>query len=464
MKITEDIRAAHQTLSNTSVNFIEFVERNPGVLDRSNFDGVYETKFDLVFPQPWPAFICPPVKKQLEESSRAVFKLIKCIPERLFANDIEKISQYFQIPANIVESQMIGVTHTHLNNILGRGDFIFSPLGLKCLEYNVTANVGGWSIAFMEPVYLNVPIISKFLQEYQVRISNKSLMTVLFEQLLEAAVSKNPNSEEINMAVVIPQFGKQTDKTLQKIHLDRIYKKILLLHHYENLKGEIIFSDFHHLQIVDNCLFYEDKRIHTLVEMSHGNVPSEIMEVFKAGNVLLYDGPIGSLLSNKLNLALLSENEGSDVFTPGEREIIEKYIPWTRKIVLGHTTFAGKQIELEDFLISNREKLVIKPADGLGGESVYVGRYTPDALWKEMIKIAARNKNWLVQEYIESLPFLYQSGTSGCSGHDVIWGIFIFGGVYAGTFLRVLPREKNIKGIINSHAGAEYSVVFEVEE
>ena len=68
MMITNDIKQAHQTLSNTGVRFIDFVERNPDILDRSNFKEVYEMKFDLVSPQPWPAFIDPDMQKQLEES------------------------------------------------------------------------------------------------------------------------------------------------------------------------------------------------------------------------------------------------------------------------------------------------------------------------------------------------------------------------------------------------------------
>jgi len=463
MEITKDIREAHETLSDFSVKFLEFVEKNPESLSRSNYEALYEIHFDLVFPQPWPAFVSQLTRKKLEEAGREVFKLIKCIPECLFANDVEKMSEYYQVPADIVKFQLDGVTREHLNNILGRGDFIFSPSGLKCLEYNISSALGGWSIAFMEPLYSSEPIISKFLREYGLKIRNKSLMVVLFEHLLKAAVDKYPEAHEINIAVVVPGYGKHSEETLQKIHLDRIFKNILQLK-YNDLKGEIVFGDFIHLKIVDKFLFYNDKKIHLLLEMYNGDVPVEMMEIFKAGNVLLYNGPISELLSNKLNLALLSENEDSDVFNLEERRIIKEYIPWTRKVVPGEVTFGTDTFILEDFILSNQDKLVMKPADRFGGEGVYVGRYISALDWKGLIEVALYQKNWLVQEYVESFPFLHQAGLNGCSGHDVVWGVFIFGEQYAGTFLRVLPRGKNTKGIINSHMGAEYSVIFEVEE
>jgi hypothetical protein len=463
MEITKDIRDAHKILSDSSVKFLEFVEKNPDSLNRSNYKGLYEIHFDMVSPQPWPAFISQDTRKKLEEAGREVFKLIKCIPERLLANDVEKMSEYYQVSADIIKFQLDGVTREHLKNILGRGDFIFSPSGLKCLEYNISSGIGGWSIAFMEPVYLNEPMISRFLRENGLKIGNKSLMVILFEHLLKAAVAKYPDEHEMNIAVIIPKYGKHSEETLQQIHLDQIYKNILQFK-YNGLKGDVLFGDFYHLTVVDHFLFYKEKRIHVLVEMNFGDVPSEIMEVFKAGNILLYDGPITELLSNKLNLALLSENEDSDVFSLEERRIIKEYIPWTRKVVPGEVTFGTDTFILEDFILSNQDKLVMKPADRFGGEGVYVGRYISALDWKGLIEVALYQRNWLVQEYVESFPFLHQAGPNGCSGHDAIWGVFIFGEQYAGAFLRVLPQRKNIKGVINSHMGAEYSVILEVEE
>jgi hypothetical protein len=291
MEITKDIRDAHKILSDSSVKFLDFLEKNPGSLNRSNYKGLYEIHFDLVSPQPWPAFVSQDTRKKLEEAGREVFKLIKCIPERLFANDAERISEYYQVPLDIIKFQLDGVTREHLKNILGRGDFIFSPSGLKCLEYNISSGIGGWSIAFMEPVYLNEPMISKFLREYGLKIRNKSLMVILFEHLLKAAVAKYPEEHEMNIAVMIPQYGKRSEETLQQIHLDQIYKNILQFK-YDGLKGDVLFGDFFHLKVVDHFLFYKEKRIHVLVEMHFGDVPPEIMEVFKAGNILLYDCPI----------------------------------------------------------------------------------------------------------------------------------------------------------------------------
>jgi hypothetical protein len=58
---------------------------------------------------------------------------------------------------------------------------------------------------------------------------------------------------------------------------------------------------------------------------------------------------------------------------------------------------------------------------------------------------------------------LYQHGGSGSAVYDMVWGLFIFGVHYAGTFLRVILK-KDAPRIVNTHQGAQVSVVFEVGE
>ena len=70
--------------------------------------------------------------------------------------------------------------------------------------------------------------------------------------------------------------------------------------------------------------------------------------------------------------------------------------------------------------------------------------------------------DWVVQEYIQSRPYLFQAGRYGCSPHDVVWGPFVFGSTYAGTILRVQP--KSIDGIVNLSRGATEGILLELED
>src|SRR6185369_4651351 len=161
--------------------------------------------------------------------------------------------------------------------------------------------------------------------------------------------------------------------------------------------------------------------IHAVVEFTLGNSSPQVFRAFKTGRVALLNGPIHAVLSNKRNVALLSEHDDSDLFSPEERETIRRHIPWSRRIVQGNVRFRGEEAPLAELLANEKDRLVLKNATSCGGKGVALGAFTPAAEWEELIRTAFASGNWVVQERIESLPYLYQSGDSGCSVHDVIW-------------------------------------------
>jgi hypothetical protein len=462
MVITEEIKKNHQQLSNCSVQFLEFVENCPDSLIRSNFSALewHDKKIKL---QSWPTFINRNRKKDMETASIQLCKLIKQVPRRIFKNNPDKISHYYRMPLDIVKIQLDTSNQEHIDQLMARGDFIISSSGLKCIEFNISSDLGGLEKPIWESMYLNTPIISRFLKNNQVQIKNTNLLAVLLRHLIDIALAKWPRQKEINIAFVIPGC-KESFRNKELSYLKQSYQEVLRVKN-KHLQGQIIFCDYHYLSTAANGVYDEGKkvRVHILIELYTGMVMPEILECFRQGNILLYNGPITRLLSSKLNLGLLSENENSAIFSDEERKIIQTYIPWSRKIDTIDTNYKGTKIRLDNFLLSNKEKFLIKPSEGAGGMGVCVGKNATAAQWQEAVRLAISQKNWLIQEYIQSLPYLYQTSEIGYGEHDVIWGGFVFGSEYVGEWVRLLAR-KNSTGIINRLQGAEEGIVFEVEE
>jgi hypothetical protein len=448
-------------LSGVQEDFIEFARNNPEALSASNYR-LLELKDKLFVLQPWPTFINQTRKNEFREASVKLFDLIKKIPLQVFNHDTEKMSAFYEVPESLIKLQLQGINPEHVNNLLARGDFVLTPAGLKCMEYNVTASLGGWYIPIWESLYLNTPIISKFLEKYRVDIFNENLIESLLQHILQYIAAKKAEiSEEMNTVFVFRNYLEDISDPMGK-YLTNLYKK-LLQSQYLPLRGEVFMCDYHHLEIRGGFVYYRGRKIQALVEMYNGVVSPKVMNVFKAGNIRLLNGPISSLLSSKLNLALLSDCQYNRVFSDEERTVIARFVPWSRKIVPGNTTYSGDPVKLEDFITTNKDRLVIKPSIGYGGEGVSIGKRTPQREWEVLVNTALQQKNWLVQEYVEGMPGWYQVGDKGCELHEMVWGFFVLGAQYAGAWVRVLPQEDN-KGIINCHQGAKVSIVFEVEE
>jgi hypothetical protein len=456
MEITQDVKESMSRLSKLNLDFLEFVQKKPACLDRSNFK-LLELHDELFVLQPWPTFIDREHQNHFKMVNSKLWGLVRAIPRRVFGYDLEKMSQFYEEPLETIAFRLAGVDDSHLENLTGRIDFILSPSGLKCVECNFSAILGGWQVPIWESLYLNTPLIAQFFKEYGVKPHNGNLITDFWEQLVHSAPEEMLKKDgQWNTAITFKGF--EDSKSPVQNYFNTLYKNILK-QRGSSLQGRVHMCDFPHLEIVDGNVYLKGEKIHHLVELYNGRIPNEIVEVFKAGNIRLVNGPVSRLLGNKMNLALLSDHDAVTVFDDEEKEFIDRYVPWTRKIMPGSTRFEGKTIDLLEYICSNRKGLVLKPGGSYGGKGVCVGIKATDQQWQESVETALREKNWVVQEYIETVPGLYQAGDSGYSIHDMSWGFFMFGPRYAGLWIRVMPREGS-KGVINCHQGASVSVVF----
>jgi hypothetical protein len=464
--ITPQLKEAHQALSATNARFLDYVQEHPGWLDRAQFSQLVQWSDSTVFGtlQPWPLFISSRLNQEFARASVSVFELIKAIPQRIFAFDPEAMSRYYQLPAAHLEHCLYGLSNKHIQEFLGRGDFILSATGLKCIEYNVTSSLGGMQSPFWEPMYLQVPIIAKLIKDLQLKITLNNVIANLIEHL--AAVNRQwfPDEEEINIAFVIYDLKTLALMSIsgQAKKIDHMYIKTLNEKTGES-KGNVYFCLFQELIIKGDCLYYKNKRIHAVLDNFRAEFPKEFLEILKKENVLIYNGPISRVLSSKLNISLLSEHEDSELFTLEERETIKTYIPWTRKTVPGLTTYKGEQVNLEDMVRSSRDQFVLKPSQGYGGKGIHVGPHTGEDQWQDIVHQAFHEGNWVVQERIEISPLLFQWGENGCAEHESVWGFYVYGPRYGGIWLRVLPCQIS-EGLVNAHKGAKMPIVIEMEE
>ena len=78
------------------------------------------------------------------------------------------------------------------------------------------------------------------------------------------------------------------------------------------------------------------------------------------------------------------------------------------------------------------------------------------------IHASVRVGGWIVQERVESKPYLYPPAPGAAPvPHTVVWGLFCAGWQYAGAWLRMLPQESG-NGIVNSVLGAAEAALLEV--
>lgn len=106
------------------------------------------------------------------------------------------------------------------------------------------------------------------------------------------------------------------------------------------------------------------------------------------------------LAHKKAIFALLTDEAVTVGFPAAERRAIRDYIPWTRVVSSTYTNYGNKKIDLPEFTLKNREKLVLKPNDDSGEEHSFQGWTMDDAAWERALRAASRSA-YVVQERVE---------------------------------------------------------------
>jgi hypothetical protein len=456
-------RAAFAALSACNARFLAFAEGNPACLERRSFAALAQQNDLVPFPlQPWPTFVTTPLVEAAGRMNHALVELIKSLPRRLFGNDAVKIAGFYRVdPAYAALLTGLLQDAAYMRGLLARGDYVNTAAGFQCLEINMGGNLGGWKAPIWAQLYPRVPLFERFLRDEGITYVHRSPVQLFFRHTLEQARATGLLDGQLRYAFVVPA-GSRSGPEVQAFANYELGRA--LQEHAPGVAGEVVVCDASELTLgPGGRLTYHGRRIHVVVEHTFGRCDRGVLQSLRAGEVNVYDGPVTELFMDKRNLALLSEHAESDLFDAAEREVIAHHVPWTRVVHPGTTRYQGETVRLPYLLLGERESLILKPANAAKGVGVQIGRLLSAEAWRQGVETAlATPDSWIVQAYVESLPYPYQSGDHGCADHDVIWGFFAFGPLYGGGFLRMMPKEGS-RGVVNAAQGATEGVLMEVE-
>ncbi|HEX7186034.1 MAG TPA: amino acid adenylation domain-containing protein [Thermoanaerobaculia bacterium] len=430
-------------------SFLRFVERNPEALERASFAALAEPAAASPWPlQPWPAFVDRARVAEMERVSTGLVKLVKSLPRRVFGNDPERLRDFYDLASADLARSMVEEPNG-LEGVIGRGDFLDSAAGLQCLELNLVSDLGGWQAPLWAEAYLRVPLFVRFLREEGLRAACRDTVSLLFAHVAAEARELAGADGEVNIALVLPEGGAAAARELEPWLASRYAEGRLALLPYSGLRER------------GGRLWAGERPVHAAVEIHHEGTAAHAFRCFKAGSLKLYNAPVRTLLTDKRNLALLSDlADRGEILDPAERDLVSRHLPWTRRLAPAAASWRGREAWLPELALTAQRELVIKRAREGRGSAVHIGAATPEPVWRERVVRALADGDWVVQERVESLPSIHQLGERGCGPHDVVWGLFVFGDRYGGGFLSLAPREQG--GVINLTRGASAGVIFEV--
>lgn len=473
-----EAKPVHARWAEENADFLEFVARHPEYQSRASFASMYEAEWlRKLSLQPWPLFADGARRRELEAVTLGVDRLMKETLGRFYLNDPAEIAAFYAADnpsseGSIVETftpdadvvAMILEEPDGLDDAPSRGDYIETAEGLKLVEYNAGSFLGGLQMDAVGELCVAAAPTARFLAERGRRASPPGIIRTFFRHVIESTARSGVwRGGDLNLAMLVrPNEPRQL-----ALHSPALYEPAYRRALEESgiaPSGRVLLCSVFDLVEDGGGLTVDGHRVHAVAEFHDAEDKQKLaFRAFKMGRVNLMGGPIGWLMSDKRNLALISEHAGSDQFTEAERELIRRHIPWTRFVRRSATaTRGGSRIRIPDDLPEHREGLVLKKASSIGGRHVHVGRFRTDDEWSAVIERALRDGDWVVQEYLEMVPYCFQRGDHGAGLHDMVWGLFAFGGHFGGAFLRMQPAG-GASGLVNTHQGAEVGVLLNLD-
>jgi hypothetical protein len=172
---------------------------------------------------------------------------------------------------------------------------------------------------------------------------------------------------------------------------------------------------------------YRDYGVLDLVDVEAEGTDIRPMRALFAGNRMV--SSIAAELDQKSCWEVFTDPELTPrFFSAEERQVLRRHVPWTRILADRRTTDPnGTRIELLDFVLTDRETLVLKPNRSYGGEGVTVGAALTEAEWDGALQAALTDEDrWVVQQLVtlpvQAFPVLDAEGRVRSEPFYVVMG------------------------------------------
>ena len=381
----------------------------------------------LLCPYLRPHFISPAEHERVRVVCRGIFRAIEKAEDRLGTQLWDRVGV---LPE---ERELVSIDPGYRRSSpTSRLDSFLTQSAFQFVELNAESPAG---IAYFEEltsVFLALPIMKRFQERWSVRRfeSRQRLLDTLL------ACHREGGGQAPHPTIAIVDYEEVPTRT--EHHLFREF--------FEQKGYPALVCDPRHLTFEGGRLRHEGQAIDIVYKRLLVNELLErkdqlgaFLEAARQQAVTVVNPFRCKPIHKKAIFEVLTDDELQPLFTADEQAAIRAHVPWTRLVREGRSTRFGESIDLPEYVLRHRDRLVMKPNDEYGGKGVFIGWETSESEWEAALAEALRSP-YVVQEKVDlqrlSFPSLVDGGLQF---RDLVVDLdpFVFGGEVEGFLTRL---------------------------
>lgn len=455
-----------QLLSSLNEHLATELLRNPK-LAAARFDLHHESIPEFLYGYPyavnaWPIFvterlICEHFEPLIASMPRVLYQSL-----RVSFADSNAMANYFGWPEMICS--IIEQAPVDARDLLIRYDAVLDADGPKLLENNSGSSAGGWQNDYFQRQMR--PRLATVAQSHPSSFSYRPILHSLLKALVSGISRCKPEGASGNLLIYwtfspggpnLADFNDQMQLAYDAVKPPELADgRVIIFRDFEEVSftaaGEAVVGG----EIIDAIILGDI----LLADIPHMKL-NRLIGAYLRGLIVFPDSPFHALASNKELLALMHECHAARLLDAKDCALIERYVPWTARLVDHEVLLDGIRVPLLQHLLAHKNDFVLKKSDSSSGRDVIVGRHIDATDWARSIReYAGGQAHWIVQRFCAPGMLELYDPAAGVVPHALVWGIFSYGGEYAGAFVRI-DRGVTKQGVINSATGAMEMPVFE---
>jgi hypothetical protein len=325
----------------------------------------------------FPVLLSAEEERHLRWATDGLLRLVEQVIE-LYRRDRE-VRAFFGFPRH-VEALCLLEPGYRPHVMLGRFDSYWSGRRARFLELNVNG-AALWPIAeLLGDGVLGLPGLDEILD--RAGAETWPLTSRMLDGLLSAWRQARPRGGSPRRIAIVDR--RQVPTRSEQLRLAQDFTRMGVPTELVD-PGELTF-DGRQLHAPNGPVDLVYRRLTTSDLMESPAELRALCDAARAEAVVTVASYASDIAHSKRLFAFLTHERWQRRLSPAQRALVDAHVPWTRMFVPGKTQYEGRRHDLRELALAERERFVLKPAEGHEGRGVLLGAETEPEVWRAEVE------------------------------------------------------------------------------